>query len=965
VEAKLSYVYNEFFQIPSAFYHGMMIPITTEATTSIAVESNLPDLTIKGFRQPTLGTIAFDEENIKCGDAGDHIVRVYDGSTIIFADTLTLAGGIGMHFFPTAQLAAGTHTIRIVSDEPNAVTESDESNNVFETTITVPEADLIVKSITPVSTNLPNGSSAKFQAVIRNLGTVAGPYTVRFTANGVQIGGLVSVTGTAEGGESTVFSDLFTLTTNSEDCPIIIEAFADAGSAITEVSESNNTLQIKLASDLDPSPTGSEFGTAGNPVRVRVNTPKVFNVYVRNIGTRDISNVNVKFFHNSQLIGEEVVPYIKARKEFPAVASFTHTFTAVGIQTVTIIADDANVVCESDETNNTGAYMVQVTDSKEDYEVLSQYISPSALNPDAGQSITIVGTVKNVGNRVAPPNILQFFVDNIKLGVDVPFNALQPGQDTTVQASVPYSSLIPGVKVMKIVTDPNNGVDEEAELNNEATRILIVGDAPDMKRASANAIRFNPSGFSEGDSVTVSYSVVNGGSQQGTAWVLFYIYDEGDAVVGLDSVQFTLAAGASTTVSRKMLFDVTKGMVIAQIVNCSPIEFDLFNNADTLAFSTVGQLKSNITVNGNLDMEAALQDQLPGWIGGKLMIGDYNLVVNGSIVNYDTAHFVITNGAGKLQLVNSNAENIFPVGTSLFSSNFMRLNNAGTPDNFSVRVVDHVLKNGTAGDTVRTGNVDRTWFIEEQVTGGSNATIELFWNASHELPSFDRSISRTAHYTTSWQLGTAGPAAVDAIGRFSKTQAGYSGFSPFTVTSDIGGALPLRFISFDATLVDNDVKLKWVTDNEVSTSHFEVEFSSNGAGYSAIGRVNAANTGGRHEYNYVDLSPAGTVLYYRIKQVDIDGRFTYSNVVRMDLQDDQKIVLYPNPASTVISLKNVNPAEVKTITITAIDGRTLLVMVPVSSMQYDIGHLRDGTYVVTIIWKDKRAESRQFIKVSR
>jgi hypothetical protein len=104
-------------------------------------------------------------------------------------------------------------------------------------------------------------------------------------------------------------------------------------------------------------------------------------------------------------------------------------------------------------------------------------------------------------------------------------------------------------------------------------------------------------------------------------------------------------------------------------------------------------------------MKAGAPQQLPGWIGGKIVLGDYDLTVNGNIVNFDTAHFVVTNGSGKLKIINGNAQNIFPVGATPVPK-FAKINNISTTDNFSVKVLPYVLRNGTSGDTIRTSNVN-------------------------------------------------------------------------------------------------------------------------------------------------------------------------------------------------------------------------------------------------------------------
>jgi subtilase family serine protease len=967
ITAVATYQYNEFFQNETPFYKGTFTNMTSTGGVTIFSQTNKPDLTLGNVVQTSFTSFTFQDQNNKCGTAGAHIVRILDvtGTPVVLADipvaglgsnsTTTLTGS-----FPG--LSIGTHRIRIVTDTTSLVDEANEGNNAIEFDWVVPAPDLLPHGLINTISNLQAGSSTTFQTRVVNTGTATpGSFTVRFFADNVQIGADKTIASLGERSDVVITSDPWTVTTTPNNCPVTIRVVVDNGMSVTESNEANNERVMQLGTDLDPTPLPGEFGSSSNPTRVRVNTSKTFNAYIRNIGTRDVENVTVKFMLAGAKIGEALVPHIPAGKDYPAVATFTYTFTVPGNVVVTIVTDTANLACEILETNNTASYHVVVTDSKEDLEVLSQYISPSSLNPAPGQNITIVGTVKNIGNRTSPATSLRFLVDDIQLGTDVPFNSLLPGQDTTVSATVTYSSLIGGLKVMKIVADPGNIADEESELNNDATRILIVGDAPDMRRLAPQSIRFNPSGFEEGDSVVVSQRVRNSGSQPGTAWMKFRILDETDAVIGLDSVQFTLLPNTEMTINRKMLFNAAKGQVITDIVHCTPVEYDLLNNSDTLHFSTVGMLKSNIVVSGDLDMKAAIQEQLPGWIGGKLLLGQYDLTVNGRVLNYDTAHFIITNGAGKLRLVNNAPDNLFPVGPELFRHNFVKISNSGVQDNFSVRVLPYALKNGTAGDTILTGNVDRTWMIEEDVTGGSNATLQLWWNAADELPNFDRNTSRVAHYVTGWQLGAEGMALVDSIGRFSRTQTGYTSFSPFTITSS-NLSVPLMFLSFKASNSNNDVLLAWITDNETNTSHFDVEYSLDGVNYTTLTRLTSANTPGQHKYQYLHVSPAANLLYYRIRQVDIDGKFTYSKVVVITRKSKQGMLLYPNPAQAFVMVKNVAAADVKEIRIIGADGKLVSTSAVNGQLQVDVSRLKNGMYFMNVIMKDGSSEMRSFVK---
>jgi hypothetical protein len=120
-------------------------------------------------------------------------------------------------------------------------------------------------------------------------------------------------------------------------------------------------------------------------------------------------------------------------------------------------------------------------------------------------------------------------------------------------------------------------------------------------------------------------------------------------------------------------------------------------------------------------------------------------------------------------------------------------------------------------------------------------------------------------------------------------QGDISSFSSFYFAST-NVTLPLDLISFSGHLQnDNSVLLNWKTENEINTSHFVVERSTDAIRFNGIGNINANgrnNPGGSFNYALSDndaVNQSTHRLYYRLKMVDIDGRFTYSNIVAVSL----------------------------------------------------------------------------------
>ena len=93
--------------------------------------------------------------------------------------------------------------------------------------------------------------------------------------------------------------------------------------------------------------------------------------------------------------------------------------------------------------------------------------------------------------------------------------------------------------------------------------------------------------------------------------------------------------------------------MITEIVSCDPIRYDFLNNNDTLQFTNVMMLTRNLILNGNPNTREGITDETPAWIGGKLMSADFNLEANGLISDFNSTHFITTNGEGRLRLANN------------------------------------------------------------------------------------------------------------------------------------------------------------------------------------------------------------------------------------------------------------------------------------------------------------------------
>lgn len=116
-----------------------------------------------------------------------------------------------------------------------------------------------------------------------------------------------------------------------------------------------------------------------------------------------------------------------------------------------------------------------------------------------------------------------------------------------------------------------------------------------------------------------------------------------------------------------------------------------------------------------------------------------------------------------------------------------------------------------------------------------------------------------------------------------------------------GSILPVELGSFSANYNNNQIELKWQTLSELNNNRFEVEHSRDGYHFQSVGTVEGAGTitEAKNYFYFHRLSISGT-HYYRLKQVDTDGTFEYSNVVGVIVDNGGQLSIYPNPAKDVI-----------------------------------------------------------------
>jgi len=386
-----------------------------------------------------------------------------------------------------------------------------------------------------------------------------------------------------------------------------------------------------------------------------------------------------------------------------------------------------------------------------------------------------------------------------------------------------------------------------------------------------------------------------------------------------------------------------------------------FNNL-TINNASGTTLTGDVMVSGTLTLTNGILD-----------VKTHTLTTS-SISGGSSSSFILTNTAynagvssGYLKIlhVGSNVNTLFPVGVSSSSYTPCYIQNSGTAQDFSVRVFSGVYTNGLSGapnaDIIKL--VNRTWEITPTVQADINAKIQLQWNASDEGATFalnrtTASISKNRHFggDDTWKAQVSD--AISGTGPYSiVTSSGISTFSTFGVGID-GSTLPIELKTFIARKHGNNSNLDWTTSSEINNDFFSVERSFDGTNWTEIYRCDGAGTSTKeHRYSFIDNYTFGGINYYRLKQTDLDGMFSYSHIESVKFTNDSiSMQIYPIPAiaeeiNLVIKCLKISTA---TITITDIYGRQIskgeveVSNNPIIVKLADICTLNPGSYFITM-----------------
>jgi hypothetical protein len=180
------------------------------------------------------------------------------------------------------------------------------------------------------------------------------------------------------------------------------------------------------------------------------------------------------------------------------------------------------------------------------------------------------------------------------------------------------------------------------------------------------------------------------------------------------------------------------------------------------------------------------------------------------------------------------------------------------------------------------------------------------------------------------------------------------------------GTLPVKLISFTATLQHKNALLQWQTANELNVAKYNIQRSPDGNTFTTIGSVNSTgNSTVTKNYSYTDNTindlNAGRI-YYRLQIVDIDGKLTYSKIEVVKPAADMFVSITPNPVQDHIIISSQD--NIKTLSIMNSQGqvvKTISLPGRTNRQKIEIKELPAGHYFIKLVG-EKEVWTKQFIK---
>ncbi len=350
----------------------------------------------------------------------------------------------------------------------------------------------------------------------------------------------------------------------------------------------------------------------------------------------------------------------------------------------------------------------------------------------------------------------------------------------------------------------------------------------------------------------------------------------------------------------------------------------LGSTSQTLKNLSVGILRINNTAGASLGSNVVISKDLD-LVNGVLSTNSYSaLLLSTAETLTETANAYVN---GKVRVSSKF------VGTG--SLNLMGVSIASGADNLDTVLIERRNEVPTFGTNQGIGYV---WSIRAGNSPAAGRNVTFSWRDGitngRNLSSMQ--VYRRPEGSSDWvKVGAVQNASSRSI------TVNTNSFSDWTV-SDTEQPLPVTFGYFSGNRNQEKVTLNWSTLTEINASHFEIEASVDGKTFVKVGTVTAAgNSNSEKKYAFSDINTYNQ--YYRLKQVDKDGLFTYSKTISLATSSDISFEAYPNPTTGKVSIFSNKEIEIQVFNPL---GKRVLTLPIKSETEVDLSCFGNGLFTL-------------------
>ncbi len=541
--------------------------------------------------------------------------------------------------------------------------------------------------------------------------------------------------------------------------------------------------------------------------------------------------------------------------------------------------------------------------------------------PSSVQAFTVSGSnlAGNIG-ILAPTNFEISTVFNSGYGSSI---SLTPSSGT-VNNTIIYVRLKAGLSANSYsgnITLTSTGASNKS--------VSLSGEVSVMPSLMVNPSSLTGLGYIDGSNPVTQSFTVSGSNLTGNVTVS----------MPTDFVVLNLAGNAYTT---SITITPSGGSVNQTVTIRLKPNLSLDSYSGDITVSSTGVTSKTVALSGDVISSISLvineihADPASGTAGDANGDGFRHATWDEFIEFYNTGNSAIDLSGYTISDANG-VRHTFPNGTTIPAGGFLTVFGNGTPTN-----IPGVVQTSSTG-TLSLDNNGEQLTIKDNL---GNTVLDYTYNTSSIN---DQSTGRSPDFTGNFvaHSGIAGN--------------GGALFSPGALND--GTVLPVELLDFRATVIDRGTLLEWSTASEENNEGFYIERSSNTESWETLGFIEGKGTTlEQQHYSFLDEYPFIGENYYRLKQMDFDGDFEYSDIVNVIFDEQNplsKVHIFPNPVNAELNVIN---GEGIAIIYNTLGQHIKKVIINSSQLTINTSGLPKGQYILRIEKQDGRVENQYFIK---